>query len=130
MVPRSQSYTIPGNPIPLARPRFGQARVWDSQKGLKFTAGLFIRNQHGDQPLFTGPLTLNVTFFLPRPKTQSKDKIGKPSTSKPDLDNLIKFTGDIANGVLFADDCIISCIIAQKVYDLDPRTEFTITEIR
>lgn len=126
---RTATYTIPGNPIPLARPRFGQNRVWDSQKGIKFSAGLFVSNQHGSSPLFHGPLSLDVTFYLPKPKSAPKSKTLTYHIFRPDLDNLIKMIGDICNGIAYNDDAIISLIHAVKKYDSNPRTVFTLSEL-
>lgn len=51
-------------------------------------------------------------------------------TGKPDIDNLSKFLLDsISHGVLLIDDKIIYALNAKKVYDNNPRTEFTIKEI-
>ena len=126
---RTQTYTIPGNPIPLARPRFGQGRVWDEQKTLKFNVGLFLAHQHANQPYFTGPLAIVATFYLPIPKGQSKKLNGKYHIYKPDIDNLEKFLLDSAQSIIFGDDCIVSVISATKQYDSNPRTVFTVTEL-
>ena len=126
---RSITYTIPGDPIPLARPRFGQNRVWDSQKAIKFSAGLFVSKTHASQPLFIGPITLDVIFYLPKPKSVPKLMLGRHHTSRPDLDNLIKFVGDICNGIAYNDDACIAVINAAKLYDNNPRTVFTLSEM-
>jgi Holliday junction resolvase RusA-like endonuclease len=126
---RTATYTIPGNPIPLARPRFGQNRVWDSQKSVKFNAGLFVVNTHNNAPLFSGPLALDVIFYLPKPKTAAKSKIGAYHISRPDLDNLIKMVCDICNGITYNDDATIALIHAIKKYDSTPRTVFTLSEL-
>jgi Holliday junction resolvase RusA-like endonuclease len=122
-------YIIPGDPVPLARPRVGRYHVWDSQKTTKLAAGLHLRNQHEEQPYFTGPLELKIMFYLPIPKVRWKNP-PHHHIFKPDLDNLVKFVCDICNEILYHDDCIVSRIEAQKVYDRNPRTEFTIVPIK
>jgi Holliday junction resolvase RusA-like endonuclease len=42
---------------------------------------------------------------------------------RPDLDNLIKFVKDCANGVLWKDDSQIISLNASKAYHPDPQTE-------
>lgn len=124
-------YTVPGDPVALARTRISsQTRVWDSQKQLKLVCGIQIQNQHETLPLFTGPLAFNVTFFMGiAPTSRNKNLSGSYHYFRPDLDNLIKFICDVATGILYHEDCLISSITAKKVYDPNPRTEFFITEL-
>jgi len=124
-------YTIPGDPIPLARCRYGNGRVWDAQKQVKYGCGIQLLNQHNGKPLYSGPLQMDVTFFMAIPKTGAKSKLlGSYHYQRPDLDNLIKFISDVANGILYADDATISFITSKKIYDRDPRIEFIITELK
>jgi Holliday junction resolvase RusA-like endonuclease len=128
------TYVIPGNPMPLARARYGKNKIWDSQKQQKFAFGLHLSSQHQNRPLYFGPLLFEVIFFMKIPDSQ-KRKIttdNRPHIYVPDLSNLIKFVEDAATGVLFHDDCIISNINAKKIYDITdmPRTEFRIIELR
>lgn len=122
-------YIIKGEPAALARTRLNvdQGRVYDSQKSLKFLAGVCLRSQHDDQPLLTGPLHLQVTFFMDIPPTSKRKSAYH--IYKPDLDNLIKFVCDVSNGIIFTDDCLVAKITATKIYDKNPRTEFTLHKI-
>ena len=126
-------YTIPGDPVALARARFGNRRVWDSQKNIKVNTGIILQSQHGKQPLYTGPLHLDVIFYMPIASSHSAKKKEQLSDayhfSKPDLDNLIKFILDTAHGIIFANDCIVSSLCAKKVYSLESKTEFYIREL-
>ena len=45
---------------------------------------------------------------------------------KPDLDNLLKFTKDCLNGVVWKDDAQVFSIIAEKRYDPNPKTIISI----
>lgn len=119
-------YVIPGNPIPLARPRFFNGRVYDSQKQVKFATGIIIRHQHGDRPKYEGPLHLNVNFFMKPPKKN----INTWHTNTPDLDNMLKFIADVSIGILYEDDKNIAKITTCKIYDNDPRVEFTLTPLQ
>lgn len=127
-------YVIPGNPIPLARSRFSKhKKVYDSQKNQKMFDGITLQGQHeGD--LLIGPLHLDITFFMPIPKTASKRKQTELDKTnhmiRPDIDNMIKYYLDISLNVIFQDDCIVSMITARKIYDQNPRTEFSLKAIK
>jgi Holliday junction resolvase RusA-like endonuclease len=119
--PKTKIYTIIGEPIALARPRFGKNKqVYDSQAQVKAGAGIQLRSQHRGE-LITTPIHMNVSFFFP---CSDRHTHGKPHAQRPDLDNLIKY---VSNGIIFKDDCLVVSIFAQKYYDLYVRTEFTIT---
>jgi len=125
------TYTIKGDPIALARGRYHNRKVYDSQKNEKLVLGITLLNQHKDRPLYTGPLQLDVTFYMPIAKSRQKQRnvlLNTYHVFTPDLSNMIKFIEDIANDILYSDDCLISKINAKKIYG-EPRTEFTITQL-
>ena len=124
-------YIIPGNPIPLARPRFSLRSTYDSQRLLKGNMRILVEHLHGTLPMYEGPLLLKIVFYLPIPKKSSKDNklCNRFHVYKPDLSNLIKFIEDVGSGLLYHDDCLIARIEASKQYDFDPRTEFEIIQI-
>jgi Holliday junction resolvase RusA-like endonuclease len=118
-------YIIPGVPVPLQRPRFSERKCYDPQKVAKTIAQGILEEQHGDQDMYSGPLLLDIIYFMPYPQ-RAKRTEAKPHIFRPDLSNLIKFTEDVAIGVLYNDDCLICEIHAFKYYDENPRTEFSI----
>lgn len=126
--PESRTYVIEGNPTPLARARWGQGRIYDTQKHIKLITGITIANQHTGVAFFTGPLELEITFFFKTPNNMKK-LMGNPHITRPDLSNMIKFIEDVATGITYHDDCLIASIIARKLYDNTPRTEFTIRQL-
>lgn len=119
-------YIIPGDPIPLMRARssHNSSRPWDPQKKSKASTGIYIARDHCNRPYYQGPLELNITFFFPKEK-----KEGQYHYQKPDLSNLIKFIEDVAESILYDNDCTIASIVAQKLWAKESRTEFTITEL-
>jgi Holliday junction resolvase RusA-like endonuclease len=124
-------YIVPGPPTPLARARWGSIhnKCWDSQKAIKLAFGIELSKIHEKRPLFSGPLHIDLKFFLKTPiKAQSLD--GSPHHYKPDLDNLIKFVLDVGNDILWKDDSCISSIRASKFYGAEPRTELIVMEIK
>lgn len=127
-------YIIPGDPIPLARPRHSLWKVYDAQKHLKFCSGINLRNLHGEKVLLSGkPLHLHVDFYLVLPKSWSSKKRdlmeGKYHYSKPDFSNLLKYIEDICTGIIYTDDALIAKVTGDKFYSITPRTEITITEL-
>lgn len=117
-------YIIPGPPVPLARPRFHNNHVYDCQTGEKLVAATNLRFQH-EGPLFEGPLHMDINFYIKNSKKKGWHHY------RPDLDNLIKFYCDVANGILYEDDAQIAKITAEKIYCKDnSRTEITITSLQ
>lgn len=131
--PRTRIFHIDGIPAPLARPRFANGHVYDSQKDQKFLIGLKLKEQMENERLFDGPLEIDLTFYFPFPPRSSPyrkaARPGSPHIKKPDLDNLIKMVCDCAaNNILYKDDCIISACYARKMYGT-PGTELIIREL-
>jgi Holliday junction resolvase RusA-like endonuclease len=121
----TMEYVVMGDPIPLARARHGNGKTWDPQKHLKLHWSLMLSNQHDDKPLFEGPLHLFITFFMPKPKTSLKKQLemeNRPHHYKPDLDNLVKWVCDCANGILYKDDSSVASFKCMKIYSDQPRT--------
>src|SRR5580692_9444004 len=128
---KTRRYIIEGNPIPSPRLRMGNTRMWETQRQNKWEYSGKLRLQHNDEPLFKGPLILDINFYFSPPKTSPKREEqlkGSYHTIKPDLNNLVKFIEDTALGVLFSDDYTIAEIKSKKLYDKTPRTEIIITE--
>ena len=124
-------YVILGDPIALQRPRLGKYSIWDSQKSAKLVAGITVRNQHEDRPLYKAPIKIELTFYFPMPATSKKNRIHAldPYPHRPDADNCIKFILDVCNSILYDDDRFITEIICYKKYDTVPRTEFELWTI-
>jgi len=127
---RSKSYCIKVKPIAWQRAARNSNRYFDAQAKDKLAHGLYLINQHGDEPLFEGPIRLQVIFFMAIPKTLQNRQHSVYHSKSPDLDNLIKFLLDAMTDVIIADDRIICSLDAIKVYDVMPRTEFIITEVK
>jgi crossover junction endodeoxyribonuclease RusA len=65
-----------------------------------------------DFELIDEPVELSVIFYLPRPKTVTREF---PAVM-PDLDKLIRSVGDSLTGTVIRDDSRIIAIHAQKLY--------------
>jgi Holliday junction resolvase RusA-like endonuclease len=107
--------------------------MWDSQRYIKSKYGDMLDEQHGDLELFEGPIKLEAWFYFKIPKGLKAEayhqRRGNYHKQRPDLSNLIKFIEDVASGILYKDDALIASIVAHKVWDENPRTEFTLVEI-
>lgn len=83
------------------------ADAWKGQ--VMLAAGLY-RGQ-----FTTGPLRLEVEFYLPRPRARKNDDY---VTVKPDLDNLLKSTMDaLSNAGVWHDDAQVAAIVSTKRYE-------------
>lgn len=123
------TYVIEGDPIPLARARHGRGKTWDTQKNEKYACGVQLQSQHTCKHFFSGPIHIDICFYLPLPRLSKKAQDGAYHLFRPDLSNLIKFIEDVGTGILYKDDCLISSLSATKKYSHNPRTEFTISEL-
>ena len=130
----SRTYTLLGDPIPLARPRRGFNKLFDAQKQIKFSVGLQLRQQHPDDLQFQGPLSLDAVFYFSPASAWTKKKthenLGSYHHTIPDLDNCIKFLCDVSQGIIFQNDCTIAQITAKKIYDEQARVIFTIASLK
>ena len=63
----------------------------------------------------SGPVELEVMFYLDRPSTISATKRPHP-TVPPDLDKLVRAIGDALTGVVYDDDSQVIRCLAWKVY--------------
>ena len=128
-------YILPGVPTALCRPRFSMItkRFYNKQKEKMESLKELLKEQHGDNPFFSGPLYLDAKFYFTVPLSWSDKRRRQHAYNyhlkKPDLDNLVKFISDLGNGILYNDDSCISRITCMKVYshlEEDARTEFSI----
>lgn len=62
-----------------------------------------------------GPLIVEITFWLPRPKTAPKSRT-RPTVA-PDLDKLVRSTLDsLTDAAVFADDSQVCTLLVSKFY--------------
>lgn len=127
---KEKKYLIPLKPIPWKRAGISQTKFYDQQVNEKIAFGLYLLKCHGSDPLFTGPVELDVTFHMSTAQQKMK-QLQKYHHATPDLDNLVKLLLDaiVDTKAILSDDRIISVIHAKKLYDDKPRTEFTIREL-
>lgn len=118
------------------RPRFGASgKVYNPQRkkelGYKWEAARQMRSQGSERPLEC-PVFVNMRFHMPMPKSWSKkrkeEQFGKPMTSKPDSDNLIKYSLDVLNGIAYHDDRFVTSGYFEKIWDYEGKAQVTVKE--
>jgi Holliday junction resolvase RusA-like endonuclease len=123
---------INSTPKAQGRPRFarigGFTRVYDPHKKIKDLFKLQFKSQfHGE--LIEGPIEMDITFYMPAPKSTSKRKLALMLTNeikhvkKMDTDNMVKVYQDCLNKIVYKDDSQIWSLNAKKLYSDNPRVE-------
>lgn len=122
--------TVQGNPVPKARPRFGNGRAYTPKRTKdyenKIKALLKEQNIHG-------PLEVQINAVFQRPKRLLPKKYPDGlilHTKRPDLDNIVKAVLDALNKTI-KDDAQVCTIHAYKYYaerHQEPRTEIHIKQ--
>lgn len=133
------SLDLYGIPIAWGRPRinFENKIVYEESQQKKSKDGVRwqLKSQYREQPLKC-PVSVDVTFYLPIPKSTSKPKTRQMlhgvihHISKPDIDNLQKFILDCLNGLVIEDDRSVVEIRARKLYSTKPGTLIRIFPLR
>ncbi len=128
-------YIIEGEPIAQARHRhFNNGkfiRTYDPCSKSKEKVAHMLESQKRTEIQLDEEISVTLTFCHQTPKSATKStKCASnwhlPKLSKPDIDNLIKFVLDAANGVLWPDDAQIATITARKQYSKNPFTKISV----
>lgn len=135
--------SIPGKPIAKARPRFARrgkfVTTYNEQESEESKVMAQILAKLGkDWVPIEEPVALEIIFHFPYLKghygsgrNSHRLKPGVPHyhSSKPDLDNLLKFYCDAMNEIVFKDDNRVVKISAFKLWAEDPKTIIKITKL-
>lgn len=98
---------IQGEPIAMMRPRVARGRAYNPQAELKKRCQMEVKALWNGPPLLC-PVKLVVQFFLRR--------------DNKDLDNMIKWVGDILQGIVFKNDLQVEQIWAKKIKGKETKT--------
>ena len=129
------TFTIPGRPVPKARPRVVNGHAFTPRETAAYKASVqwaYKAHARGAQPIST-PCAVEMVFRFAIPASARRkrppDRIkpGDPYTARPDVDNLSKAVLDALNGLAFTDDALVVEISARKEYG-EPGAEVTIRE--
>lgn len=131
------TFTVPGVPIPKARPRINTTshRAYTPVKTKKFEELVrFEYLRSNEKKTEVGAVVLGVLFKMPIPVKTKKADVKKMMNGKllpikrPDLDNLVKSILDGLNGVAYLDDNQVIEINAKKIYSETPETVVTLSK--
>ena len=127
-----------GEPAPQGSKRVFNGRIVEAsgeklKKWRKAIAAECVAARENNDVFFTGPVLVNVVFFLRRPP--SVKKTGKNAREwpmvPPDIDKLCRglLDGIGQSEVIWGDDSQVVCLIADKVYAdaREPGATITIT---
>jgi len=132
--------TIPGNPIPQARPRYhistkGNVMVYDPQSRDKVITKRLLAKKIDNHFPDLEPLEvadIGLTFYMKIPKSLRKaDRLLAEAeqlrhTTKPDCDNLVKYVLDCLTDTFLKDDNGVNLTYVKKIYSTYPRVEIEI----
>lgn len=123
---------IPWKPEPKARPRVTRNGCYDPKNKQKQRDTRFLLWILSNMPEIRAKASrgcvknVRMAFVLPIPKSLSKAKrealAGKPHEKKPDGSNLLKWTEDIGNKILWRDDSLLHNVAWSKIWGEHPRT--------
>ena len=113
------TFTVIGDPAPQgSKKHVGHGVMVESSKRVKpwreavAAAAFAARN---GQPPMDGPLSLTVTFWLPKPASLSRRVAALGPFRKPDIDKLVRSTFDaLATAGAIADDARVVRLVAEK----------------
>lgn len=128
---RVKEYLINISPIPWKKPDQYEHSFDSRYQNDRTRFEIYLQNIHGDEPAFNSPVKMDVTFFMPIPKSICRRKPSSWHYGIPHLDNLQRFLIYAINqsGVIWRHDRLLSCVNVKKVYDKEPRTHFVISEL-
>lgn len=117
-------FRVIGNPAPQgSKSRDRHGNMFESSRSLqpwRAAVQIAVLQQRTSQrrPLISGPVSLEVRFYMRRPKDA---KGGARPAVKPDIDKLIRAVGDALTQVgVYEDDSRIVHVTASKFYAGDP----------
>ena len=129
---RSYTYILKGEPEALVLRRADDITGWNTHKERKLIVDISLESQHNDRPLFSGALWVDVTFYFPIPhpiRAKTKAIDGDPHSNKPSLFLLLNFLEHSAEHIVWTDTVNVARMTCTKMYDVEPRTVLTITEL-
>jgi Holliday junction resolvase RusA-like endonuclease len=105
-------------------------KTWNTQKEARVYFQIQLDGQHEGKPTITGPIDMQLLFFMPIITTKRKIiKNNQIHVDRPFLTDLIVFVQDICCGIIYDKPGVITSITAKKRYSSEPRTEIFITKL-
>lgn len=122
---------VPGAPAPQGSKRHvGRGILVESSKAVgPWRERVALAAHSHARGLLGGPVSVDLTFVLPRPKSAPK-RTTPPAVKRPDLDKLARAILDALTGVWFADDsAVVSLFASKRLAEIEepPGVHITIT---
>ena len=113
-------FTVPGNPVGKARPRFTRGRAYTPAKTQEYEQIVAAAAYEAIKTPLPGPLRVTLFCWFEIPQSLSAPKksarLSTHHVQKPDIDNVIKSVTDGMNGIAYADDSQIAEVRATKMW--------------
>lgn len=124
------TFFVPGPPVSKGRPRFvrktGHTFTPAKTAAAEETIETIAAKAMAGRPLYNEALAviIDAAFLWPKSisKRKKKDLRSKFKKTRPDQDNIAKIYCDAANGVVWADDALLSIVMCRKFYAEKPGT--------
>jgi crossover junction endodeoxyribonuclease RusA len=122
-----KAFMRPGMRFPIVTHDNEKTRPWASTVQ---NAAIIALNYATSIPFESGPVSVDVDFYLPRPKTLPKKVTAH--CKKPDVDKLLRAILDSLKGVIWTDDSQVVDIHGVKHYATTdmPRAEIHVSMVR
>lgn len=125
MTQRTKKYVVKGNPVAfMGRRKFNDGVIED-----RTLWELLLQQQHGDEPIFNGPIKMSISFFFRKVAAGSKVTKGDLHSTFPNMDNLCHFIFEILQDIVIKDARIVCSLKSTKEYAKNPYTEIVIEEV-
>ena len=112
------AFSIPGNPVPKGRPRFGGGRAYTPNRTKAYESKVRMLALQARQECRQRPLRGDVSVVI--------DICGY---KRADIDNISKSILDACNGVLYLDDRQIQRLVASRIDADEARVDVTVEDI-
>lgn len=105
--------------------------IFSPERQQLVNAQIELDDQHNNEHLFFGPLSVEVVFYssLPRSKKSAADFLKSPTYHRTDLHNFIGFVRAVAPGIIYEPHSSIVSLYAKKLYAQRARTEISIIQL-
>lgn len=114
----TKAFNVKGKKFPVVTADNEKTKPWAQQ----ITATAMVLKQ---VPLWTGPVSLEVRFNMPKPMSLPKRRFSYP-TKKPDMDKLLRTVKDALKGIFYKDDAQVVEVLMRKCYAEVPSVIVTI----
>lgn len=129
---RSYTYILKGEPESLALKRSDNLIGWNNSKERKLITNITLDAQHNHRPIFTGSVAVDIQFYFQVPKSpraKRKAEQGDLYPYEPSILLCFHFIENSALGIIFRDPITIVSLSCNKLFDEEPRTVITVTEL-